>query len=62
MDILFQLGPWPLVDGKSKCGRAGMVPSGTGTAEEYIAGTAPRGWDKQECYGFIGGGCCGLAS
>ena len=28
-------------------------PSGTGTAEEYIAGTAPRGWDsKLECYGL----------
>ena len=38
-------------------------PSGIGTAEEYIAGTAPRGWDsKLECYGFIGGGCCGFAS
>ena len=37
-------------------------PSGTGTAEEHIAGTAPRGWDsKLECYGFIGGGCCGFA-
>ena len=33
-------------------------PSGTRTANEYIAGTAPRGWNsKLECYGFIGGGC-----
>ena len=33
-------------------------PSGTGTANEYIAGTAPRGWNsKLECYGFIDGGC-----
>ena len=38
-------------------------PSGTGTAEEKIAETAPRGWDsKEEYYGFIGGGCRGLAS
>ena len=49
--------------GQKGAGTAGMVklvrwPSGTGTAEEYIAGTAPRGWDsKLECYGFIGGGC-----
>ena len=44
-------------------GTAGMVklvrwPTGTGTANEYIAGTAPRGWNsKLECYGFIDGGC-----
>ena len=32
-------------------------PSGTGTTEEYIAETAPRGWDsKVERYAFIGGG------
>ena len=37
--------------------------SGTGTAVEYIVGTAPRGWDSTlECYGFIGGGCCDFAS
>ena len=44
-------------------GAAGMVklvrwPTGTGTANEYIAGTAPRGWNsKLECYGLTGGGC-----
>ena len=38
-------------------------PSETGTAEEHIVGTAPRGWDsKLECYAFIGGGYCGFAS
>ena len=37
--------------------------SGTGTAEEYIAETAPRGWDsKVEYYGYIGGGSCGFKS
>ena len=49
--------------GQKGTGTAGVVklvrwPSGTGTANEYIAGTAPRGWNsKLECYGFIGGGC-----
>ena len=41
----------------SRYGKAVRWPTGTGTANEYIAGTAPRGWNsKQECYGFIGGG------
>ena len=44
---------------KKRTGTVGMVelvrwPSGTGTANKYIAGTAPRGWNsKLECYGFI---------
>ena len=48
---------------KKGTGTVGMVelvqwPSGTGTANEHIGGTAPRGWSsKLECYGFIGGGC-----
>ena len=38
-------------------------PSGTGTAEEYIAGTASRGWNsKIKYYGSVGGGCCGFDS
>ena len=53
--------------GQKGTGTAGMVElvrwsSGTGTAEENIAETAPRGWDsKIEYHAFIGGGCCGFA-
>ena len=40
---------------KKKTGTASEVklvrwPSGTGTAEEYIAETAPRGWDSKVEY------------
>ena len=48
---------------KKGTGKVGILelvrwPLGTGTANEYIAGTAPRSWNsKLECYGFIDGGC-----
>ena len=55
---MIKLIRWP-----TGTGTAGMVklvrwPTGTGTANEYIAGTAPRGWNsKLDCYGFIDGEC-----
>ena len=53
--------------GRERTGTASVVklvrwPSGSGTAEEYMAGTEPRGWEKLEYYAFIGRGSCGFES